>query len=180
VVLLCLSTIAGGTHAALTASTSNAGNSFSAGTVSLTDNDSGTAMFTVANWTPGTPETRCLQVTYTGTLDATVLRLHGTTTGALAPYVRLTVTRGTATAPTSGSCTGFQADTTDHRNLGAGVLFDGKLDTYPSSFDAGIPDPVAPWVPNRTVSYRFTAVLDAVNAAQGLGCTATFAWEARR
>lgn len=178
-VLLGVSSILeGGTQAALSGTTENASNSFSAGTVSLTDNDAGTALLSLVNARPGAPVTNCLQVTYTGSLSAGV-RLYGSYAGALAPHVRITVTRGTETTPAFGSCAGFVADTADHRGLGAGVLFTGPLSTYPTTFTAGLVDPTAAWAPNSKVSYRFSAEIIDTNAAQGLSCTATFTWEAR-
>lgn len=172
------SVLEGGTEAALSGTTENAANTFSAGTVSLTDNDAGSALFSLVNARPGAPVANCLQVTYTGSLTAGV-RLYGSFAGALAPYVRVTVTRGTDTAATFGSCTGFTADVANYRGLGPGVLFSGPLSTYPTSFTAGLVDPVAAWAPNAKVSYRFSAEIIDTNAAQGLSSTATFTWEAR-
>ena len=168
----------GGTEAALSGTTDNPANSFAAGTVSLTDNDAGTALLTLTNARPGVPVSSCMQVAYTGSLTAQV-RLYATVSGALAPHVRITVTRGTETTPTFGSCAAFTADTTNHRGLGAGVLFSGPLSTYPTNHTAGLVDPTAAWATNTKVSYRFTAEIIDTNAAQGLSCTATFSWEAR-
>jgi hypothetical protein len=50
-------------YAAFTASTRNAGNSWSAGQVSLTDDDNGTAAFTAENLVPGESGTKCIVVT---------------------------------------------------------------------------------------------------------------------
>src|SRR6058998_1719961 len=69
-----------GTWSAFSATTQNSGNSFSAGTVILSDDDSGSAMLSLANAKPGDSDTSCIVVTYTGSLAATV-RLYGTTTG---------------------------------------------------------------------------------------------------
>lgn len=168
----------GGTMAALSGTTENAGNSFSAGTVVLTDNDAGTALLSLANARPGAPVTNCLQVSYTGSLTAGV-RLYGAFTGALAPYVKITVTRGTDTAPSFGSCTGFTADAANHKGLGAGILFSGPLSTYPTTYTAGLTDPTVTWATNTKVSYRFSAEIMDTNAAQGLSSTAGFTWEAR-
>jgi hypothetical protein len=172
------SVLEGGTEAALSGTTENAANTFSAGTVSLTDNDAGSALLTLANARPGAPVTNCLQVTYTGSLTAGV-RLYAAFAGPLAPHVRITVTRGAIATPTFGSCTGFTADAANHRGLGAGVLFSGPLSTYPTTFATGLVDPTAAWATNGKVSYRFTAEIIDTNAAQGLSCTATFTWEAR-
>lgn len=172
------SVLEGGTMAALSGTTANAANSFSAGTVVLSDNDADAALLSLVNARPGPPVSNCLQVSYTGTLTAGV-RLYGTVTGALAPYVKVTVTRGTATAPSFGSCTGFTADTANHKGLGAGILFSGPLSTFPTTFDTGLTDPTATWTTGAKVSYRFSAEIMDTNAAQGLSSTAGFTWEAR-
>ena len=170
--------LSGGTHAALSGSTGNAGNTFTAGTVVLGDNDAGTALFNVSNARPGAALSQCIQVQYTGSLSATV-RLYGAMTGALAPYVRLTMTRGTDPAPTFSGCTTFTADTTNYVGLGPGVLYDGTLAAYPSSYATGVVDPLASWTTGQKASYRFTVELLDNNAAQGLSMGATFSWEAR-
>jgi len=76
--------------------------------------------------------TSCLRVTYAGTLPATV-RLYGTSSGALAPYLTLTVTRGTDAAPSFDSCSGFTADVTNYIGAGAGVVYSGSLSGYPTA-----------------------------------------------
>src|SRR5688572_22513092 len=82
-----------GTWSAFSAATSNAGNTFSAGTVTLADNDAGVAMLSLSNAKPGNTDTGCITVTYTGSLASTV-RLYGTTTGTgLDQYLDLKITR---------------------------------------------------------------------------------------
>lgn len=172
------SVLEGGTMAALSGTTENAANSFSAGTVALSDNDAGTALLSLVNARPGAPVTNCLQVSYTGTLTAGV-RLYGTFAGTLAPHVRITITRGTDASPSFGSCSTFVADTVNYRAQGAGVLFAGPLSTFPTSFTTGLVDPTTTWSSGAKVSYRFSAEIVDTNAAQGLSSTASFTWEAR-
>ena len=52
--------------AAFSGTTTNAGNSVTAGVVSVSDDDAGTALFNVTGAVPGSPQTRCINVTYTG------------------------------------------------------------------------------------------------------------------
>ena len=59
-------------YAAFTASTSNTGNSFASGSVAISDNDAGTALFTATGLKPGSTDQNCVTVTYNGTLPATV------------------------------------------------------------------------------------------------------------
>ena len=62
-----LGTVAGlGVFGAFSSTTSNPNNEFAAGTVAISDNDSNTAMYNVANQKPGDSVTRCIRVTYTG------------------------------------------------------------------------------------------------------------------
>jgi predicted ribosomally synthesized peptide with SipW-like signal peptide len=68
-----------GTWSAFSDTTSNEANSFESGSVTIGDDDSGSAMFSLTGMKPGDPAvSRCLDVTYTGTLDAQV-RMYGAT-----------------------------------------------------------------------------------------------------
>ena len=93
--------------------------------------------------------------------------------------MKVTVTRGTDSTPAFDSCTNFTADATDYAGLGAGVLFSGPLSTYPTSYAAGLVDPVASWTNGSSASYRFTVEILDDNAVQDLSAGATFSWEAR-
>ena len=92
-----IGTVAGiGTYSAFSATTVNPGNSFAAGTVVISDNDANAAMYTITNATADdVAVTRCIRVTYTGTLPSTV-RLYTTTPiDAFGPYVTLSIDKGT-------------------------------------------------------------------------------------
>ena len=142
VVLGLWSVAGGGTWAALSGTTSNAGDTFSAGTVTLTDNDSGGSLFTFTNQKPGVTSNSCIKVTYTGSVTTSALKLYATAvTGSLAPYLNVTVTRGTDSNPSFSGCTNFTADATNYNGLGAGVLFNGTLSTYPTAFASGVSRP---------------------------------------
>jgi hypothetical protein len=171
-----------GTYAVFTATTDNAGNSFAAGTVAISDNDLGSAMLSLANAKPTDSDTACIKITYTGSLDSTV-RLYGTITGTLPTYLTLTVTRGTDSSPSFDSCVNFTADGTNYLGLGNGVVYQGALSAYPATYAAGIvdPKPATPetWSTSEAHSYKYTITLDDNNAAQGLSGGASFTWEAR-
>ena len=171
-----------GTFAAFSASTSSAGNSFSAGTVAIADNDAGSALLSLPAAAPGQSTTSCITVTYSGSLDAGV-RLYTTLSGGLAPYLNLVVTRGTDPSPVFSSCSGFNADGTNYIGQGAGVIYSGTLAAFPATYAAGLVDPLtgAPetWTAGEKHSYRFAVTLAANDAAQGLSQTAAFTWEAR-
>jgi len=170
------------TFSAFSSQTANAANSFAAGTVELTDNDLGGAMLSLSNAQPGASDTSCVLVTYSGSLSSTV-RLSGTLTGTLAPYLTLTVIRGDDPTPAFDDCNGFVADSTDYVGSGPGVVFQGALSAFPSTYAAGLVDPLAAspetWTTGETHTYRFAVSLADDNGAQGLTSTASFTWEAR-
>src|SRR3712207_5736468 len=97
-------------RAAFVAQSDNVTNQVSAAAVDLTDTDGGTAMFSnVTGLMPGSPQDRCIDVTYTGTVDPTAVLLYssGAPTGTLAPYLDLTVEVGSDPTPNFRDCTGF-------------------------------------------------------------------------
>lgn len=158
------------TRAAFLDTTDNSPNTFAAGDVVLNDDDAGSVMFSVANLAPGASRTRCIEVTYTGSLDADV-RMYGTAGGTgLADYLDVSVEIGTG--GNFASCAGFAASST---------LFNGTLTAFAAGRTnyvnglagfAGATDPSS-----RT--YAVTVTLQDDNRAQGLSATAGFTWEAQ-
>jgi hypothetical protein len=139
-------TAAFATWSSFSSTTSNPSNSFSAGTVAISDNDAG-ATLSIPQLSPGASSSGCIKVTYTGSLAAAV-HLYGSTTGTLAQYLNLTITRGTQVSPTFPSCTCFTADATNYVGSGAGVVYSGTLSAFATSytnFAGGLLD--APWPP---------------------------------
>jgi hypothetical protein len=132
---------AGQVYAALSSTTANPGNSMQAGTVALTDNDGGSAMLSLNSAPLGASDTSCIKTSYSGSLPSNV-RHYASATGALSPYLNLKVTRGTG-ANTFDNCSDFTGDTSNYFGKGAGVIYDGKLSNYPSSWATGIVDPGA-------------------------------------
>jgi predicted ribosomally synthesized peptide with SipW-like signal peptide len=170
------------TYSAFSSQTSNTGNSFAAGTVLITDNDLNTAMLSLSNAQPGSTDTSCILVTYSGSLSSTV-KLYGSIAGALAPYLTLTITRGDDPTPIFDDCVGFQPDLTDYIGAGQGVIYQGALSAFPASYAAGLVDPVAgspeTWTATEARTYRFAVSVVDDNNAQGQTATASFTWEAR-
>jgi predicted ribosomally synthesized peptide with SipW-like signal peptide len=172
-----------GTWSAFSDTTSNDGNSFQSGSVTIEDDDSESAMFSLTGMKPNDPAvSRCIDVTYTGSLDATV-RMYGTTGGTgLAQYLNVKVTRGEKAAAFSG-CGDFTADTTDYIGQGAGVVYSGTLDGFADNYAGGTVDPVTgspeTWTTGEDHAYRFEVSLVDDNNAQAKTATQTFTWEAR-
>jgi predicted ribosomally synthesized peptide with SipW-like signal peptide len=182
-ILGCFAVVSGAaTYSAFSSQTSSSGNSFAAGTVQLTDNDAGSAMLSLSNAQPSASDTSCILLTYSGSLASTV-RLYGTISGGLASYLTLTVTRGTDSSPSFDSCSSFTADGTDYIGAGNGVIYQGNLSAFPTTYAAGLVDPTSgspeSWTTSETHSYRFVVTLQNDNAAQGSSATAAFTWEAR-
>lgn len=169
------------TYAMFNAKTTSNANGFATGTVVLSDNDAGGMMISLSNARPSASSNGCIAVASTGSLDSSV-RLYATVGGTLAPYLNLTVTRGTMASPSFPGCAGFAADGTNYLGAGAGVVFTGTLSAYPTDWAAGIVD--APgssetWTTNEVHVYRIAITLANNPAAQGLSSSATFTWEAR-
>jgi hypothetical protein len=171
-----------GVYSAFTATTTNTGNSFAAGSVAISDNDSGTAMLSLANAKPGDADSSCMLVTYDGSLPSTV-RMYGSSSGGLTPYLTLTITRGTDSSPAFDSCTNFTADATNYIGAGAGIVYQGSLSSFPSTWAAGVVDPTTgspeSWTTSESHSFKYTITVDDNNSAQSQTANASFTWEAR-
>jgi hypothetical protein len=170
-----------GVFGAFSATTTNAGNTITAGTVAIADNDAGAAMYSIANAKPGESVSKCIKVTYTGSIDADVRIYTTSTIGSLGQYVDLTITPGSQATPSFPSCTGFTADA-------SGAIYSGTLQNFGSaknSYANGVvdnPGSGTKWAANESVVYQVTATLQssAPDTAQGLTTGShTFTWEAR-
>jgi predicted ribosomally synthesized peptide with SipW-like signal peptide len=166
-----------GTWAAFSDTTGNSANVFAAGTVRIADNDSGSAMMTLTDAYPGDGAQGCIQVTYSGTLDADV-RLYANVTGTLGQYLTLTVTRGSDPSPSFPGCGGFTPDATDYNGDGPGVIYEGDLDAFPGGWGGGVVDP-GTWSTSDSHAYRFEVTLQNDDAAEARTAGADFVWEAR-
>jgi hypothetical protein len=164
-------------RAAFSAQTDNTTNSVGAGDVTLTDDDSSSAMFTVSNMAPDDAAVvECIEVTYSGTIaDPGEVRLFSggfTDSGSLADELDITVDVGTGGS--FGDCTGFSSTST--------VFSTDTLtafDTAHNDYSTG----AVGWDPSSTPesrTFRFTVDLPtgASNSVQGDSVTdLTFTWE---
>ena len=160
-------------RAAFNSTTENGSNTFGAGTVTLSDDDSGSTMFILSGMKPGDSATKCINVTYGGSLPADV-KLYGTVAGTgLAAFLDTVVEVGTGAAGgSSTSCTGFSSSSTLHSGTLAAF---GAANTNYGNGLGGFSGATNP----TTRSYRIAVTLQDANAAQGLDATATFTWEAQ-
>jgi hypothetical protein len=183
VIGVCAAVTTAATWSNLNDTATNPSNSFTAGTVQVSINSSGSAVLSLSNAKPGAVSTGCIQVLYTGSLAANV-KLYGSGGGTgLNQYLNLTVTRGTFSGtPPAGSCTGFTADSTNYISQGAGVIYSGTLANWPSSAASALGDPTssspATWNTNSSHGYQFQVTLQSNAAGQGLTGNETFTFEA--
>jgi predicted ribosomally synthesized peptide with SipW-like signal peptide len=172
-----------GVFSAFSSTTTNSGNQFTAGSVTIADNDAGVAMFNnVTGGKPATTIQRCIKVTYSGSLDSDVkLYTADATFGPLATYVDATVEKGTFPgAPPAGfSCTGFVADSGGTIYTGTLANFRATYNSYATGLSA-YPGAATKWVANDTLVYRFSYTVQDTNSAQGLATAShSYTWEAR-
>jgi hypothetical protein len=162
-------------RAAFVAQNDNSTNTVTSAAIALSDNDATTAMFNnVTNMMPGTTYERCIDVTYTGTVDPTAVILYasGAPTGTLAPYLDLTVQVGADTPAAFRDCTGF---------VSSGTVYTGTLGTFAST-KTGYVNGVTAWDPigsPETRTFRFVLTVQDNSAAAGLTTTFGFSWETR-
>jgi predicted ribosomally synthesized peptide with SipW-like signal peptide len=182
VTLLVVGVVAGvagyGTFSAFSSSTTNSGNVFSAGTVVVGDNSSGSTIYNVTGRKPGDSVSGCIKVTYTGSLAATISLYTASTSGSLGTYIDLTIDKVTysGSPPSFPSC-GSPATST---NLFTNTL--SNFTTNKTTFSNGIqtyPASQTQWNQNDFLYYRFTLTLQNNNSAQGLTSTTGFTWEAQ-
>ncbi len=168
-------------YAAFSATTTNGGNTLTAGTVKLTDAANGTALLNATGLKPGSTGTACIKLTYGGSLAAATKLyvasgdLTSTTPSNLAPYLTLKVDEGTGSDP---ACSDFVQTANDFNPTNATT---GTLNTFATgatNFATGL----GSWAPaaNGAVkTYKFSWTVQDNNAAQGLNATVKFTWEAQ-
>ena len=154
------------TNAAFSGTTDSTG-SFTAASVTLTDDDFAGANFVAADMLPGDVATDCIEITYTGIAPARLagLKVYGTSSGDLADNLDLTIThRGSGT-----TCSSAPASNAVYSGTLAGLGID-----YAGGSNGSVP-----LASGETVAYDFTVTLQSgtLDEAQGDNATATFVWE---
>jgi hypothetical protein len=165
-------------YASFSAKVSNPGNTFSVGSVTLTDDDAGSALLSLTNLKPGASGSRCIAVTSSGTVASSV-KLYATdvtTTKGLGSHIALTITQGTGAS--FGGCTGFTALSTGS-SVYSGTLggFTGGATGYANGAGTWTPSGGAP----ETRSYQFSYTVSPTTPDTAQGGTAAFGltWEAQ-
>jgi hypothetical protein len=167
-------------NAAFVATTANPTSNWTAGSVALVDDDTNTALFTATALKPGSTGTKCIVVSYNGTV-ASAVKMYGTSyaqTNALGANLDLVIDEGTGSATFAGSgptsCTGF--------TLGANI-YTGTVDgfaTTKTAFASGVGS-FAPTGSGQAKIFRvqYTLKAAAPNTVQSGTAAMGFTWEAQ-
>jgi hypothetical protein len=163
-------------RAAFVAQSDNPGNQVTSATVQLTDNDSTTAMFdNVPGLIPGQVVERCIDVTYTGSIDPTAVSLFaaGTPSGTLSSFLDLTIDFAPDTADAYGSCATFPGSPT--------AVYSGTLAAFAAArtdYTSGL----TTWNPGlgpETRTFRLRVSVQDNASAANKTTTFGFTWETR-
>jgi hypothetical protein len=158
-------------YATFTDSTPTFPTTWSTGTVAITDDDAGVALFSASGLKPGAAATKCLTVTSTGSVPALV-KLYAagrSTTKSLTSYVNLAIQTGTGAGST---CAAFTP---------SGTVYTGTLAAFPTSYGAG----VLPWTTTgtsgetRTYQITWSLSASAPTSTQSGTAAVAFTWEAQ-
>ncbi len=164
--------VANGTRAAFVSTTVNDANAWEAGSVTISDDDGGFAMFDVGPLLPGDTGENCIEVTYNGNVTAGVdIVMYAATSGNLAGDVDVAVEIGTGGG--FGDCTGF---------AGASAFTGTLTGLSTAHFDYG--SGITMWSPgatgqSRVVRITWTLGTDTLSSQQGETAAATFTWQSQ-
>lgn len=164
------------TEATLSGSTGNPGNSWATGNVGLSDNDSGSATFNVTGMQPGDTGTRCITVSYTGSVTSAIQLYAAGVSGSTALANDLSLVISTSPVASAAS------DPTCANSYTWTQAWTGSLKTFDTFTGYSNPVPLSTsWTPGGTdhrafkIVYTFTPT----TPVQGTTTTSTFTWEAR-
>jgi hypothetical protein len=164
-----------GTNAAFTSTTSNGVNNWTAGAVTIADDDSSIALFSPTGLVPSSTGSKCIKVTYTGNVTAAVKLYVASSSGSLASYVDLVVEEGTGA--------GNVGDFSGCGSFSGTAIYTGTLANMASTktaFGNGVGS-FAPTAAAQFKVFKFTYTLNAStpDAQQSQSATATFQWESQ-
>ncbi|WP_120522457.1 hypothetical protein [Arthrobacter celericrescens] len=170
-------------YSAFSATTNNAGNNWASGSLALTNDASGTALFSASNIKPGDAGSKCITVSTTANIAST-LKVYASSyskgTKSLGDRINVTVTSGSfpGAAPANGACTGFTA--------GSVAVATTSLTSFAaasSSYATGADSYALPAGGSRTYKIDWTFATagstSADNAYQGDTASIGFTWESQ-
>jgi hypothetical protein len=168
-----------GSQAAFTASTRNAGSSWSTGNVVLTDDDLGAAAFTVENIVPGQTGQKCIVVTSQSNVPGEVRAYTQNLISAKGLENRIYFDLEQGTGGSFNDCAGFSPASNTVPSLPISTLA-----SVNSDFASGGAAWQTAGTPGETQSYRGTwrfdttgLSQDAINALQGARVGIDLVWE---
>jgi len=168
-----------GSQAAFTASTRNAGSSWSTGNVVLTDDDLGAAAFTVENIVPGQTGQKCIVVTSQSNVPGEVRAYTQNLISSKGLEDRIYFDLEQGTGGSFNDCTGFTPTVNNVPELPISTLASVNRD-----FATGGASWQTAGTPGETQSYRGTWRFDTtglsqddINALQGARVGIDLAWE---
>jgi hypothetical protein len=180
----------GASYAAFSGNTSNGPDTFSVGSVTLSDDDTGSAMFTTgvagtnqisaAGLMPGDIVQNCIKVSFAGSGPATVKLYADAAPGGtgLAAYLHVKVEEA---ATGSFGCASFAGGTVTYDTTHPSAQSD-LLSAFPITYASGVAtNGGSTWANGTSRSFRFTVTVDSgiPDAAQGETCSVTFDWQAQ-
>jgi hypothetical protein len=178
-------------YAAFSATTTNPNNTFSAGTVTLTDNrQPSTVMFNPTGLKPGSTGSACIKVTYNGSLAANVKMyvasadLTTSSSTNLAQYLTIQILEGSGNAADCSDFTGTASNpgtpTNDYNPTGSGDTTKtlSAFSSASGNFGTGVSS-FGPTGSGQSKTYKITYWLQDNSAAAGMNSTAKFTWEAQ-
>lgn len=146
-----------GTFAAFSATTANTGNQITSGTVAVSDSDGGTGKLSLmtGDQLPLASQSKCIRISYTGSLASTIKLYRGTLNAASNGKYSLLVekaTTGTLTAPAADmNCTGVTA--------WGSVFATADLNTLGTTYAAGTDIKGSAFASGNTLDLRFTTTV---------------------
>ncbi|MFE5835222.1 hypothetical protein [Arthrobacter sp. NPDC056493] len=168
-----------GSTAAFTATTRNAGNSWSTGSVLLADDDQGAAAFHVENIVPGQTGQRCIVVTSQANVPGKVRDYAENLVASRGLEDRIIFDLEQGTGGSFNDCTGF---TPTGNGIPAGAV-SALASTY-HDYASGASQWQTTGTPGETQSYRASWRFDTtgltqtqINAMQGARITIDLVWE---
>lgn len=167
--------VSASSYSAFTSVTSNGENNWTTGSVALTDDAAGAALFNATGMTPGATGTKCIVVTSTSTVEADVRLYLSDVDDAANLGEHVTVTVRTGTGGGNGSCDGFVAAPGSHSATLAQLATDHN--TYATGLGGWTVDGTAP--ESKTYEITYTLSPDAPNELMDASATATVTWEAQ-
>lgn len=147
---------------ALTEDGTVAANYLSSGTVTITDDDEGQALFSLQDMAPGRVTEQCIEIEYQGSITPVDFRMTVSTDGELSPYLEMRVERGTGAA--FDDCSSFDRDD---------LLFAGTVEEMQQE---GAIDLQRILNQGQRASFRFVVELADVDDALDKETFVDFAW----